>query len=192
MRHRSHGAACVLLRCFGKSAVGVPIVLGKPNGEDDTPTGVYYLKNLQQNVSLRGPIDPATNEPKWDSPVDYWMPFVGTWWASTMLHDRTVFVLATPRPIKPTEATDASTCRLIGGVSFRHHPDWRCRHCALVAFRSIAYSRAVRLMFATARSLVLNSSLSCNERASAQTCGTRFRLASCRMGHCFRVRPAAT
>lgn len=54
-----------------------PIVSGKPNGEDDTPTGVYYLKNLQQNVSLRGPIDPETNEPEWDSPVDYWMPFVG-------------------------------------------------------------------------------------------------------------------
>ncbi|MEE0518518.1 L,D-transpeptidase family protein [Slackia sp.] len=54
-----------------------PIVSGKPNGEDDTPTGVYYLKNLQQNVSLRGPIDPETNKPEWDSPVDYWMPFVG-------------------------------------------------------------------------------------------------------------------
>lgn len=54
-----------------------PIVSGKPNGEDDTPTGVYYLKSLQQDVSLKGPIDPATNKPEWDSPVDYWMPFVG-------------------------------------------------------------------------------------------------------------------
>lgn len=54
-----------------------PIVSGKPNGEDDTPTGVYYLKNLQQGVSLKGPIDPETNKPEWDSPVDYWMPFVG-------------------------------------------------------------------------------------------------------------------
>lgn len=54
-----------------------PIVSGKPNGEDDTPTGVYYLKNLQQDVSLKGPIDPQTNKPEWDSPVDYWMPFVG-------------------------------------------------------------------------------------------------------------------
>lgn len=53
------------------------IVSGKPNGEDDTPTGVYYLKNLQTDVSLKGPIDPETNEPEWDSPVDYWMPFVG-------------------------------------------------------------------------------------------------------------------
>ncbi|MDO4443580.1 MAG: L,D-transpeptidase family protein [Slackia sp.] len=54
-----------------------PIVSGKPNGEDDTPTGVYYLKNLQQDISLKGPIDPETNKPEWDSPVDYWMPFVG-------------------------------------------------------------------------------------------------------------------
>lgn len=54
-----------------------PIVSGKPNGEDDTPTGVYYLKSLQQGVSLKGPIDPATNKPEWDSPVDYWMPFAG-------------------------------------------------------------------------------------------------------------------
>lgn len=53
------------------------VVTGKPNGEDDTPTGVYYLKNLQTDVSLKGPIDPDTNEPEWDSPVDYWMPFVG-------------------------------------------------------------------------------------------------------------------
>lgn len=54
-----------------------PVVTGKPNGEDDTPTGVYYLKNLQQDVSLKGPVDPETNKPEWDSPVDYWMPFVG-------------------------------------------------------------------------------------------------------------------
>lgn len=54
-----------------------PVVTGKPNGSDDTPTGVYSLKNLQQNVSLRGPIDPETNKPEWDSPVAYWMPFVG-------------------------------------------------------------------------------------------------------------------
>ncbi|MDO5357810.1 MAG: L,D-transpeptidase family protein [Slackia faecicanis] len=54
-----------------------PIVTGKPNGDDDTPTGVYSLKNLQRDVSLRGPVDPETNKPEWDSPVDYWMPFVG-------------------------------------------------------------------------------------------------------------------
>lgn len=53
------------------------IVSGKPSGGDDTPTGVYYLKGLDQGVRLKGPIDPKTNKPEWDSPVDYWMPFVG-------------------------------------------------------------------------------------------------------------------
>lgn len=53
------------------------IVSGVPDEENSTPTGVYWLKALQKDVSLKGPIDPKTNKPKWDSPVDYWMPFVG-------------------------------------------------------------------------------------------------------------------
>lgn len=52
------------------------IVSGVPDAENSTPTGIYWLKNLQQDVSLKGPIDPKTNKPEWDSPVDYWMPFV--------------------------------------------------------------------------------------------------------------------
>lgn len=53
------------------------IVSGVPDAENATPTGVYWLKSLQRNVSLKGPIDPETKKPEWDSPVDYWMPFVG-------------------------------------------------------------------------------------------------------------------
>lgn len=53
------------------------IVSGLPNAENATPTGVYYLNSLQTNVSLKGPIDPETKKPEWDSPVSYWMPFVG-------------------------------------------------------------------------------------------------------------------
>lgn len=53
------------------------VVTGVPDAENATPTGVYWLNNLQTNVSLKGPIDPETNKPKWDSPVSYWMPFVG-------------------------------------------------------------------------------------------------------------------
>ncbi len=52
------------------------IVSGVPDDENSTPTGIYWLKNKQQDVSLKGPIDPKTNKPKWDSPVAYWMPFV--------------------------------------------------------------------------------------------------------------------
>lgn len=54
-----------------------PVVTGKPNGEDDTPTGVYYLKNLKKDDWLKGPIDPDTGENEWLSHVDYWMPFIG-------------------------------------------------------------------------------------------------------------------
>lgn len=53
------------------------VITGKPDAENATPTGVFYLKNLQTNVNLKGPIDPETKKPKWDSPVSYWMPFVG-------------------------------------------------------------------------------------------------------------------
>ena len=75
------------------------IVSGKPDGQNDTPTGVYYLKNLQQHVSLKGPVDPETNKPEWDSPVDYWMPFVGNmvglhdapWQAASVFGDASAY-----------------------------------------------------------------------------------------------------
>lgn len=60
------------------------IVSGLPQDGNDTPTGVWYLENLATDVSLKGPIDPETNKPKWDSPVDYWMPFKDNMWG---LHD---------------------------------------------------------------------------------------------------------
>ena len=53
------------------------IVSGAINGEDDTPTGVYMLNSKAKDVNLVGPVDPETNKPEWDSPVSYWMPFVG-------------------------------------------------------------------------------------------------------------------
>ncbi|ACV21996.1 Uncharacterized vancomycin resistance protein [Slackia heliotrinireducens] len=53
-----------------------PIITGKTDGHQ-TPTGVYYLKAHQTNVVLKGQIDPETNEPEYESHVEYWMPFIG-------------------------------------------------------------------------------------------------------------------
>lgn len=52
------------------------IVSGSP-GADATPTGVYMCNNKMRNVSLKGPIDPETDKPRWDSPVAFWIPFIG-------------------------------------------------------------------------------------------------------------------
>lgn len=52
------------------------IVSGAPGG-DATPTGVYMCNNKMRNINLKGPIDPETDKPKWDSPVAFWIPFVG-------------------------------------------------------------------------------------------------------------------
>jgi lipoprotein-anchoring transpeptidase ErfK/SrfK len=60
------------------------IVSGKPDGEDDTPTGLWYLKGKQTDVTLVGQNDPETNEPTYESPVSFWMPFIGN---SYGLHD---------------------------------------------------------------------------------------------------------
>lgn len=58
-------------------------ITGRPNGERDTPTGVYYLNNKTTDIHLRGP-KKANGEYEWDSHVNYWMPFVGN---SVGLHD---------------------------------------------------------------------------------------------------------
>lgn len=63
-----------------------PIVSGEPNGKDDTPTGVYYINNKQSPTVLIGEKDPKTGEPKYRSPVTFWMPFVSNW---VGLHDAT-------------------------------------------------------------------------------------------------------
>lgn len=54
------------------------IVTGKPDGENDTPTGVYRINNKLRNITLIGQKDPETGEPEYESPVDYWIAFVGS------------------------------------------------------------------------------------------------------------------
>ncbi len=52
----------------------------------DTPTGVYVLNNKATDQTLIGAIDPDTGEPEYETPVSYWLPFIGN---SIGLHDAT-------------------------------------------------------------------------------------------------------
>lgn len=58
------------------------ITTGQPNLGQETPTGVWTVTNRKSratdgDINLKGPIDPATGEPEWDSHVDFWLGFVG-------------------------------------------------------------------------------------------------------------------
>lgn len=61
-------------------------ISGNPNTGHSTPSGVYDLNNKALDQTLIGLTDPATGEPEYRTPVDYWMPFVGN---SVGLHDAT-------------------------------------------------------------------------------------------------------
>lgn len=48
----------------------------------ETPTGVWTVDSVKSaatdgDINLKGPIDPATGQPEWDSHVDFWVGFVG-------------------------------------------------------------------------------------------------------------------
>lgn len=60
------------------------IVSGLPAADRATPTGVYYLNNKQSPSTLTG--YKANGEIDYETPVQYWMPFVGN---SVGLHDAT-------------------------------------------------------------------------------------------------------
>lgn len=57
------------------------VVTGKPDGDNDTPTGVYKVNNKARNITLISQNkDPETGEPEYESPVDYWIAFKGSSW----------------------------------------------------------------------------------------------------------------
>ena len=62
------------------------VITGNPNLGQDTPTGVYYINNAARNITLIGADDPETGEPKYKTPVSFWMSFVGS---AVGLHDAT-------------------------------------------------------------------------------------------------------
>lgn len=58
------------------------ITSGQPSLGLETPTGVWTITNRKSratdgDINLKGPIDPATGEPEWDSHVDFWLGIVG-------------------------------------------------------------------------------------------------------------------
>ena len=58
------------------------ITTGQPNLGQETPVGVWKITNRKSratdgDINLKGPIDPATGEPEWDSHVDFWLGVVG-------------------------------------------------------------------------------------------------------------------
>lgn len=55
------------------------ITSGQPNLNRETPTGVWKVTSRQSgDINLRGPIDPETGEPEWDSHVQFWVGVVGS------------------------------------------------------------------------------------------------------------------
>lgn len=60
------------------------IVSGKPDGEHDTPVGIYLLNSKESPSTLIGSMVPETGKPEYETEVDYWMPFVGN---SVGFHD---------------------------------------------------------------------------------------------------------
>lgn len=54
------------------------IITGKPDGQNDTPTGVWAVTGKQRDTTLVSAVtDPATGKPTYESPVDYWIAFEG-------------------------------------------------------------------------------------------------------------------
>lgn len=60
------------------------IVTGKPDGEHDTPVGIYLVNSKESPSTLIGSMVPETGKPEYETKVDYWMPFVGN---SVGFHD---------------------------------------------------------------------------------------------------------
>ena len=62
------------------------VITGNPNKGNDTPQGVYYVNAMYRDITLTGDYDPETDTYSYESPVSYWMAFVGS---SVGFHDAT-------------------------------------------------------------------------------------------------------
>lgn len=52
------------------------VVTGTPDGEHDTPEGVYVINSKESPSKLIGQMEPETGEPEYKTEVKTWMPFV--------------------------------------------------------------------------------------------------------------------
>ena len=55
------------------------IVAGTPDGEHDTPEGVYVINGKESPSKLIGQMEPETGKPEYQTEVRTWMPFVGNY-----------------------------------------------------------------------------------------------------------------
>lgn len=62
------------------------VITGIPDGEHDTPTGVWTLFNKESPSVLKGDIQESTGAPEYETEVSYWMPFT---YSGCGLHDAT-------------------------------------------------------------------------------------------------------
>lgn len=60
------------------------IISGNPNTDHASPTGIYKLNRRDRDQTLIGADENKDNKPDYETPVAYWMPFVGN---SVGLHD---------------------------------------------------------------------------------------------------------
>ncbi|WP_186365717.1 L,D-transpeptidase family protein [Enorma burkinafasonensis] len=75
------------------------VITGNPNQGNSTPTGAYRLRARSRDVTLIGKKDPETGEPEYETPVSYWMPFIGSavglhdasWQSDASFNDRNAF-----------------------------------------------------------------------------------------------------
>ncbi|MGI6591600.1 MAG: L,D-transpeptidase family protein [Eggerthellaceae bacterium] len=70
----------------GKSVWSADVITGKPDGEHNTPTGVWSINNKESPSTLIGQMVSGTNTPEYETKVSYWMPFVENYIG---LHDAT-------------------------------------------------------------------------------------------------------
>lgn len=68
----------------GSVALETDVVTGEPIPEKVTPEGVYSILEKSQNKVLVGATDPATGQPEYQTPVNYWMRVT---WEGVGFHD---------------------------------------------------------------------------------------------------------
>lgn len=70
----------------GSVAMESDVVTGLPDGDRDTPTGVYSILYTQRDATLKGEVDPSSGLPSYETHVAFWMPFT---WQGHGFHDAT-------------------------------------------------------------------------------------------------------
>ncbi|MFR7671474.1 MAG: L,D-transpeptidase, partial [Collinsella sp.] len=114
-------------------------ISGKP-GEDATPEGVWQINSNDGASKLIGAKDPATEKPKYESPVSYWMPFEGnmigfhdaTWQNDKSFDNAESYKWCGSHGLQPATGRRQGTSRL--------HQSRPVRGCPLVVQRAHSYN----------------------------------------------------